>query len=373
MDAARFVALIGMFAVHIMPLETRDGQPTLTELVAGGRSAALFGVLAGVGVALSTGGTRRPDAGRAHLAAAAGLAVRGLLIGLLGVLLVAMGTPVLVILPFYGVLFVLAGALVRLTPRVLAAAAVVACLLTPVISFLLRPGPLPDGPLEPTISMVTAPGELLSILFLTGTYPVLTWITFLLAGMAIGRCDLRPRSAAIRLLVGGVVLAVVGKVSSLVLLAAGGAAAIGEDRLGQLPLGVTPTDTWWWLAVDSSHSGTPFFLAGSIGTSMAVLGAMLLLARWSERLARVPAVVGSMPLTMYTLQLLVLDAADPAPGFRWLLVFVVGAVVLGVGLRLTGQQGPLEAVVSGASRAACRAVAGTARPRHRIGSHLKGL
>ncbi|WP_232667481.1 heparan-alpha-glucosaminide N-acetyltransferase domain-containing protein [Pseudonocardia sp. TRM90224] len=356
LDAARFVALIGMFAIHVLPLETADGRPTVTELVAGGRSAALFGVLAGVSVALATGGVQRPAAGRAHRAAAAGLAVRGLLIGLLGLGLIEIGTPAIVILPFYAVLFVLAGALVRLTPRVLAGCAAVACVVTPVISFLLRPGPLPDGSVEPTVATLAAPGEFFTILFVTGTYPVLTWITFLLAGMAIGRCDLWARATAVRLIVGGVALAVVAKIGSLVLLAAGGAEAIGDDGLERLLLGVTPTDTWWWLAVDSSHSGTSFFLAGSVGTSMAVLGAMLLLARWSERLVWVPAAVGSMPLTMYTMQLLVLDATDPIPAIWTWVGYVIGAVALGVGLRWTGQRGPLEAVVGGVSSAARRAV-----------------
>ncbi|MEJ3653481.1 heparan-alpha-glucosaminide N-acetyltransferase domain-containing protein [Actinomycetes bacterium KLBMP 9759] len=356
LDAARFVALIGMFAIHVMPLETEDGRPTVTELIAGGRSAALFGVLAGVSVALATGGVHRPAAGRAHRGAAAGLAVRGLVIGVLGLGLIEIGTPAIVILPFYAVLFVLAGALVRLTPRALAISAVVACVVTPVISFVLRPGPLPEGSVEPTVATLAEPGEFLRILFVTGTYPVLTWITFLMAGMAIGRCDLRSRVNAVRLLAGGAALAVVAKVGSLVLLAAGGAAAIGEDGLGRLLLGVTPTDTWWWLAVDGSHSGTPFFLAGSVGTSMAVLGAMLLLARWSQRLVSVPAAVGSMPLTMYTMQLLVLDASDPDPAVWTWLGYVMGAVVLGVGLRWTRQRGPLEAVVGGVSRAARRAV-----------------
>ncbi|OLT01079.1 hypothetical protein BJF90_33515 [Pseudonocardia sp. CNS-004] len=58
-DAARAVALVGMFATHIFPLrEARE--PTLTGLVAAGRASALFAVLAGVGIALATGGRDGP-------------------------------------------------------------------------------------------------------------------------------------------------------------------------------------------------------------------------------------------------------------------------------------------------------------------------
>ena len=107
-DAARAIALVGMFATHILPLHDADDVPTLTGLLADGRSSALFAVLAGVGVALSTGGPRRPRDARAHLAAAAALVVRGLLVGLLGLWLIDFDAPVAVILPYYGLLFVVA-------------------------------------------------------------------------------------------------------------------------------------------------------------------------------------------------------------------------------------------------------------------------
>ena len=51
------------------------------------------------------------------------------------------------------------------------------------------------------------------------------------------------------------------------------------------PNGVTPTTSWWWLAVALPHSSTPFDLARTIGTSLAVLGAMLLLDRLVARSA----------------------------------------------------------------------------------------
>ena len=53
-DAARGLAVLGMVAVHVLPTDDRDGQLTLPEAIAGGRSSAAFAVLAGVGVALAT-------------------------------------------------------------------------------------------------------------------------------------------------------------------------------------------------------------------------------------------------------------------------------------------------------------------------------
>ena len=58
-DVARALALIGMMSVHIFPAVGRDGSLHPAYLVAAGRSAALFATLAGVGLALTTGGTQR--------------------------------------------------------------------------------------------------------------------------------------------------------------------------------------------------------------------------------------------------------------------------------------------------------------------------
>jgi len=109
------------------------------------------------------------------------------------------------------------------------------------------------------------------------------------------------------------------------------------------------------------HSGTPFDLAHTTGTALAALGAMLLLARLSRPLVWVPAAVGSIPLTLYTLHVLLLsgysgeDAADDVLVRLWA-AHVLGAVVLGVLLRLCGLRGPLEAVVSLAGRTVRRVI-----------------
>ena len=47
-----------MMAVHVYPQRGTDGATTLAHAVFSGRAAALFAVLAGVGLALLTGGAR---------------------------------------------------------------------------------------------------------------------------------------------------------------------------------------------------------------------------------------------------------------------------------------------------------------------------
>jgi uncharacterized membrane protein len=362
-DAARAVALVGMFATHIFPLrEARE--PTLTGLVASGRTSALFAVLAGVGVALATGGTRRPAGAREHLGAGAALVVRGVVVGALGLTLVGLDAPVAVILAYYGLLFVVAAFLLRIPRGVLAAGAVLACVLTPVASQLLR-AELPEGPGEQIgWPELAAPGDALVTLALTGYYPVLTWTTYLLAGMAVGRLDLHRRQVASGLLTGGVALAVAAHTASALLLGPGNGVWVLGAAASERRYGTTPTGNWWWLAVDTPHSGSPLDLAATTGSALAVLGAMLLLcrarARWAHPLVQVPAALGSAPLTLYSLHVVALAVYAGSGSddiFLWL-GHVLVATVIGLGLRLAGLRGPLEAIVSAAGRAVRRSVSG---------------
>ena len=54
-DAARGLALAGMFAVHLLPATDPDGTSTWAEEIARGRSSAAFALLAGVALSLAHG------------------------------------------------------------------------------------------------------------------------------------------------------------------------------------------------------------------------------------------------------------------------------------------------------------------------------
>jgi hypothetical protein len=345
--------------------------------IASGRASALFAVLAGVGVALSTGGRRPPATGRAHAAAAAGLLVRGALVAAVGFALItffAARAQVAVILPYYGLLFAVATPLLRLRALSLAALAAAWCVLGPVASHLLRGGARPGA--QPGFAALADPVRVLRELALTGYYPVLTWTTFLLVGMAVGRADLRSGRLAAGLLGGGAALAVAaGAVSGWLLGPGGGGAVLGPD-LARRRYGTVPTDTWWWLALDDPHTGTPFDLAHTTGTALAVLGAMLLLARAAPALVWPSAAVGAVPLTLYTLHVAVLALYPPeraeAVGVALgtlLVAHLAAALLIGVLLRAAGWRGPLEAAVRAVAnpvrRAVARAGAREPGPAHR--------
>jgi uncharacterized membrane protein len=356
-DAARGVALLGMMSVHVFPETGDDGGTTLAFLLASGRAAALFAVLAGVGVALLTGG-RRPLRGRTRARTAVALVVRGLVVGLVGLLLAELETGVAVILAYYAVLFLVAVPLLGLGPRRLAALALAVALGAPFASLALRER-LPRTPFDnPTLgTLVGDPLQLLQTITISGYYPVLGWTAYLCAGLAVGRLALGSRTVAASLLVGGAGLAAVASGASALLLGPlGGRERIGrasdlrgpelESAVEAMRPGNVPTDTPWWLAVDAAHTTTPPDLLHTTGTALAVLGLALLVVPLAPRLLAPLAAAGSMPLSLYSVHLLVLHVVDDAdPLLLWATQAVAALVLAALWRRYVGR-GPLEALTT---------------------------
>ena len=377
LDVARCIALIGMISTHALVTSTPDGGTTVVQSIAGGRSAALFAVLAGVSLSLMSG-RRTPLRGRAWWAAAAGLAVRALVIAFIGLILGALDTTIAIILTYYGVLFALGIPFTLLGARALAALAVAWCALAPVVSHLLRPD-LPRPTLaSPTFDHLVFPVELVSELAFTGYYPAWSWLTYLLAGMAVGRLDLRRPATAAWVLVVGAVAAVLAKVASSYLVAQPGVrSTLARTLTGSHPeggldntlehglFGTTPTGSWWWLTTSAPHSGTPLDLAHTTGTALALIGLCLLLARFAPAVWAVAFGAGAMTLTLYSLHVVLRTPTfwpdDDVPTFT---LHVVVVVVIGALFRLADRSGPLERVTADMARAARLAVAG-AEPARR--------
>lgn len=360
-DVARGLALVGMMVVHILPVAGADGRITTAWSVSAGTASALFAVIAGVGIALSTG-RREQLVGRRWQGAAVSLLVRALLIGTLGLVLgrVVSSASAAVILTYYALLFVCAIPLLRLPARWLAALTLVLAFGTPVLSHLVRETTVLPQTYNPTFDALLAePGTMLTTLLVSGEYPVLAWITYICAGLAIGRSRLSSRGSVGRVLLLGIGLAVAARGASWLLLEnAGGRAALEavapqsmtSDELADILVfgadGVLPTTSPWWLAVSAPHTTTPFDLLFTIGVSCAVLGAMILLGRAVGYVLWPIAAAGSMTLTLYTAHLLLLEAPfmpDSATTvFGVQLVALLGFALL---WRRDFARGPLEEVV----------------------------
>lgn len=375
LDVARCLALLGMMATHVLPT-VESGRVVWAHQLAGGRASVVFAVLAGVTIGLAGGG-RRPLAGRAWAGAAVWLLVRAALIGLVGLLLGELETGIAVVLTYYAVLFVLAAPFLSLPARTLAALAAVWAVAGPLLSFLLRPHLPATTYRNPSLGRLDDdPLRVLAEVGFTGYYPAVTWLAFLLVGLAVGRLDLRSVRVAAGLSAVGVALVALGTAVSAALLGRAGVRSAlvsgfeGAGWRGSLDLtldqglyGVPPLGSWWWLAAASPHTGSPPDVVVATGWALVVLGACLAVARLAPRLLGVAFGAGTMTLTLYSLHVVLRregwwdgDTAGVLLG-QGLLVVAIGAAY-----RAAGRPGPLEHLVSDLSRAARSVVAG--RTRH---------
>jgi uncharacterized membrane protein len=371
-DVARGLAVLGMFATHVFPTLDDNSDPTISHVVAGGRAAALFALVAGVSLAFLSGG-RRGVHGRERIAVSAGLFVRAVLVGAIGLALGHLGEANGIdgILPFYAVLFLLAIPLLGAPPMVLFGVAAATTALGPVLLVATADAGLPyaGSDADPTFStLIHDPVGLLAQLFITGEYPVVVYLAYLCVGLAIGRLDLRSPSLAWVLLGAGVTLAVAARLASEVLLyATGGLARLMEhDGLAGDPSDVStllwepqPSSSWWYLALPAPHSHTPIDLLHTLGSAAAVLGVALLLTRITavSRALSPLAAAGAMSLTLYSAHLILLATGvlrdEPLLLFPAMLL---AALALAWAWRKWLGQGPLEALVTRSAAAARRCV-----------------
>ena len=384
-DAARGVALFGMLAVHNVSAVDAEGETSLAWTLAVGKSAALFALLAGVGVAFATGRRQRPTA-RTWPGHAAALLVRALIIGAVGLLLgsVVPADSASVILPYYALLFVFAIPLLSLSSRALVALAATIAVVMPVLSHWLRAG----TEVRDTVPNLTfgdlfsAPGQTLRELALTGVYPALPWMAYLCAGLAVGRALLTSRRTVVLITLTGVGLAVAAQTVSWLLLdvlggrvdlEAAASASMSSSELAEVMAigwtGTTPTDTGWWLATLVPHSTTPLDLAFTIGLSLAVLGVCILVGRTTNALLRPLAAAGSMTLTLYSLHLVLLSWSVMPGGGTGLLIQTVLVVAFALVWSRFHARGPLEEIVAQATGAVRRGVQSRTERTQGTGAH----
>lgn len=384
-DAARGLALLGMVAVHIMPLQILDldGAPAATwaATLFSGRASALFVVLAGVGLALLSGGSG--GIGAPKLAGVRrSVAFRALLVFVLGLGLGLLQTNVAVILVHYAAMFLCAIPFLGMRARALGFWAAGWLVLSPFALHLARPWAV--DLLDPhRLGASPLPGDLftpavfLADLFLTGHYPLLAWFGFILAGLCVGRLGLSRPPVALAIGAAGAALAVGAKALSTWLLAQPGALAAlaGSAELGSRELEVAlvtgqrlgkAADSGWFLAVSAPHSGAPLDVLHVAGCALAVLGAALLLCMaLSALLGRAGEILlwpltgaGAATLSLYSAHLVALDLfsdlSAPLPRSGLYLIYAVSCLLAGLALRILGRRGPLEAFVHSVSRTLSR-------------------
>ncbi|MFG6278727.1 DUF418 domain-containing protein [Microbacterium sp. 5K110] len=361
-DLARGVAMLGMLAAHVGP-SADDGTVVGSVMaLAQGRSSILFATLAGVSLALMSGGR---DIGASSRVAAQKIAVRAVLILALGTALVALGTPVKVILAYYGVFFLLSLPFLRLAPRTLFILAGATAVAGPIASMLLRSSAVVTGALaqiDRVDPIALLSGEGVTRLLLTGAYPAITWMPFLFVGLGLGRIGVE-RLRKVRLLVWGVGLMIVGYGGAFAArLLVPGAAPTWEaskkdfgsmldkaEGAGMKPFGEgKPTGEVEWASLLSAdqHTGAPLEIIGGVGAALVVIAASIWLSSRLPRLTWPIAAVGTMSLTVYTGHVLAINAlglsAMPGEPLWVLLAFAAVAAIFAVLWLRWFRRGPIE-------------------------------
>ncbi|MEU6373562.1 DUF418 domain-containing protein [Streptomyces sp. NPDC046909] len=369
-DLARALAVFGMYVVHIgPPLSATHGVGSWVRYMADGHSSVLFATLAGFSLMLIAG-RFEPKTGLAGRQAKARIAIRAVILLALGTVM-AMEYGGVIILGFYGVYFLLALPLVRLSAGALAMIAAGLALVMPQLAFVLTTG-LSDS-VQQSVNAYDPLRHLSEVgvldLLLTGFYPALTWMPFVIAGMALGRMDLSAAAVQRRLAVLGAGLVVGAYGLSLLLAGKNALRSMAEDGSSSSGSGAAsmgsglmePQRSFSELLSAGPHSGTTFDIIGSVGVAILVIvGATVAMDRLPRlrRLAKPVIAVGTMSLTAYVGHFLAQSVLSTPAGTStqqsWvpLLMYVLGAIVFATVWSRFFRRGPLEYLLSTATKPA---------------------
>ena len=395
-DLARFLAVAGMMANHLVAIVGGDPAASALDLqaseiattVTSGIAAALFAVLGGVSAVFAT--RRALSAGRTG-AAVVSVMLRGVILILLGLALGALQVPIIVVLVYYGVALILASVFVAARSWLIALTAAVLWIAGGPLNALARRAldVIEEAGSPSYESLAAEPLETVRGLLLTGAYPAVTWVAYLLIGMLIARALIsatargRLTATALGLATGGAVLATAATLLSNWTLGHldrfGVSAPGGLDMetfvsfLGMQQFGSPNSHELWAQLIAAPHSGSPAEMLRTVGIALTVIGLLVALfdsrAGGPGRITDVFRAAGAAPLTIYTLHLIATSfayaplyaGADFTAGTPWWVaglgaygVQLAGVILIGIVLSATGRRGPLEALTSGIVRGLTR-------------------
>lgn len=323
LDAARFLAFCGMVLVNFrIAAQVAPGSDWASALIDAleGRAAALFVVLAGIGVGLSR------ISGGVLLRRAAFLFGLGLL---------NMTIFDADILHFYAVYFVVGAMFLSAPPRMLWLGALTLIALSVVALFIFDYDHGWDWTALTYEGLWTLPGFLRN-LFFNGWHPVFPWAAFLLIGIAIGRSQLHTLCIQHRLIMWG----------------------FGSAVLALFPQMLTADPDLAALLGTESIPPGPFYIMAGTGSACVVIGLLLKLWPRIEKTRIAPALTlpGRLSLTLYMAHILIgmgildeaglLDGGLTAPQIvAYTALFCALSSLFAVLWSRNFKRGPLEAVM----------------------------
>lgn len=323
LDAARFLAFCGMVLVNFrIAAQVAPGADWASVLIDSleGRAAALFVVLAGIGVTLGA-----PTAGV--------MARRAAFLFVIGV--VNMTIFDADILHFYALYFLVAIPFLTRSTRPLWLGAFGIVLASILTHGVVEYDTGWDWDALVYTDLWTLPGFVRNALF-NGWHPVLPWAAFLLIGMALGRSDLGKRCIQHRLILWGLAAALFALVPQF----------LTQDPELQALFGT-----------ESIPPG-PFYILAGTGTACVTIGLTLKFMPALDRLRLSPLLTapGKQTLTLYVAHILIgmgtleelglLDGSLSAPQITWIaLGFAACTSIYALLWFRLFRRGPLEAIM----------------------------
>lgn len=359
LDLARFLAFFGMVLVNFKVVAAASVDEATPGLIAllhqglEGRAAALFVLLAGVGIGLGFASKAKDDLPKARM----GLIKRGSVLfgfGLINLLIFDAD-----ILHYYGLYFIFACLFLTSSRRTLMIAALGLILAFPLGALLINYDAGWDWETLTYDGFWTIAGFLRHSLF-NGWHPVLPWLAFVLVGMAVAQLDLARATTRIRLVLAGIVLMAA---SWFIAQAGADIAALPEIAIDQ-----EMVDALGLILSLSPIPPAPLYMLSATGSALVMLALCLWAGDWfgQSRLFAPFAATGKQALTLYighiligmgimeALGMVAEETANPAATLTEVtlvaVLFVLGSMLYSALWQRFVGQGPLEMLLRRLSR-----------------------
>lgn len=330
-DVARALAVLGMIMVDVRhELLAYHGSAVFLWLYDGleGKAAALFVLLAGVGLSLRT---HRPSEEYQPVSEHWPLVERALL--LIGVGLLLMHLWEYDILHFHGVYLLLAIPLLRARSSTLWLLALAAVWMAVVLAREL------DWSLQPTLT----PSGAVRHVFFNGLYPVFPWIAFVFVGMAIGRLELGDARTRWRTLALAAVIALLASLLD----------AFGRYEREHEVLGLGSYADW---LLTWPRAPRPFFIVSGSAFAVVTICACIELAqrRAASRWVLALVATGQLAFTIYVIHVVailvplehgLLRGQPIELAFAYAVACYVAAIAFAFWWRRRWRHGPLEGLM----------------------------
>jgi uncharacterized protein len=297
-DLARALSLFGMFLINYWVLfDDCNSDPkwlvSFLDIIQG-RAAALFVILAGIGISLLSRQAYLEKDAAAMQTIRHSMLKRALFLFTIGLLNCILWPSD--ILHFYGVYFAIGVFLMTVSNHRLGALALLSITAFSILSFMLDFDRSWDWEVNSLKDLLNVPG-ILYHLFFSGQYPVFPWLAFLITGMWLGRQNLYNRVFRRRCLLAGLGAFLSAEIASWM------AFRIFDQRL---LYGLDIEEILPWIAIIDPWEPMPLFMISAIGSSLCVIIFSIILAQRfkSSMWLLAFSAIGRLTLTLYVAHIL---------------------------------------------------------------------